>query len=167
MRKKISATKNVAILLALLALAAIPAVSAQPETPIARIASMGAGVMWVAESGAPELVLSVSGPNVAIRKVSVGGGSFSLSSVRDDGSSLPDGTYKWEIRESLPGINDGVSDPANGRDGANARPASARVEIEGRTQSGVFSIKGGFVVDSTVEEAAEGVAGSADDKESK
>ena len=138
--------------------------AAQPDASFATMTPAGASVMWETGSSAPQMVLSVTGPGVAIRQVSEGG-ALGLSLTSDDGGSLPDGTYNWEIRESFAGLNDGVYDPANGRDGVDVANASARIDIEGRVQSGVFTIKNGFVVDSTLIEATAEGAGSSAEKE--
>ena len=125
----------------------------QQEAPIATMTPAGTSVMWVAQAAAADTVLTVSGPDVAIRQLNRGGSSPTLSLSRADGSSLPDGTYTWELRESFAGINDRVSDPANGRDRVDAASAPARVEVKGRVQSGVFTVNNGLVVDDTVQEA--------------
>lgn len=154
-----------ATILMLSGLALMPAIAAQPEAELATLSPAGGSVMWEVRSSAPQMNLSVTGPGVSIRKVSEGGAGLGLSLTGDEGSPLPDGTYNWEIWESFPGVNDGVYDPANGRDGVDVASASARIDIEGRVQSGVFTIKNGFVVDSTLMEATAEGAGSSAEKE--
>jgi hypothetical protein len=153
--------------LAISGLALFPAMAAGAEAQLATMTPAGASVMWETQSSAPQMELSVTGPEVAIRQVSNGSAGLSLALTRADGTSLPDGIYNWEIRESFAGVNDGVYDPANGRDAVDAASAQGRIHVEGRAQSGVFSIKNGFLVDSTVaEEAAHETAASAE-KESQ
>lgn len=159
MKSKIATARGLAVGLALSCLASLPAVAA---TPLATLASAGAAVFWETSSDAPELRLSVAGPDTTIQRISRGGSPLSLSLTGADGASLPDGTYKWEIRESYAGVNDNVYDPYNGRDQVDAASAQSRIEVRGRIESGAFTIKNGFVVDRTlVEESA------ADEKEAR
>lgn len=152
-------TRGLAVGLALSCLGSLPVVAA---APLATLTSAGTAVLWETQSDAPELRLSVAGPEFSIQKVSPGGSPLSLSLTGADGASLPDGTYKWEIRESYAGLNDNVYDPYNGRDQVEAASANARIEVHGRVESGVFTIKNGFVVDSTLVEE-----GTADQKEAR
>jgi len=158
MNKILRNARAMALCLALPALAGTPVGAAQPDAEFAKLSPEGAAVVWEIQSNAPEAVLSVSGPDVAIRQTSLGGSSLDLALIRADGSLLPDGTYAWEIRESYPGMNDSVYDPYNGRNSVEKASASTPIDIRGRVQSGVFTIKNGSVVDSTVveEDASEG-----------
>jgi len=147
-----SLSRGLAMVLALSGLALIPVAAAQPEASFATMVSAGTSVYWTTAESSGELSLSVTGPGFAVQQVSAGDGSPSMTLTRGDGNPLLDGIYNWEIHESFPGINDGVYEPANGRDVA-APSAQRPVVIEGRVASGVFTIKNGFVVDSTVTEA--------------
>jgi hypothetical protein len=167
MKRTTTISKLLAMHLAISGLALLPVMAAGAEAQLATMTPAGASVMWETQSSAPQMELSVTGPGVAIRQVRNGGAGLSLSLTRADGTSLPDGTYNWEIRESCAGLNDGVYDPANGRDAADAASTQARIHVEGRVQSGVFSIKNGFLVDSSLkEETAQETAASAE-KESQ
>ena len=166
----IKASRNpraVALCLTLSALAWLPLEGAQPDADFATLTPAGASVMWDLQSDAPEALLSVTGPAVAIRQTSRGGASLDLALTRADGSLLPDGTYNWEIRESYPGINDGAYDPYNGRDSVERTSASTRIDIRGRVQSGVFTIKNGLLVDSTLTEESAPESSAADGKEAQ
>ena len=162
-----SISKVLVMALALSGPALLPVLAAQPEAGLATMTPAGASVLWDTASNAPQLVLSVTGPGVAIRQVSEGGGGLGLSLAGDDGGSLPDGTYNWEIRESFPGLNEGVYDPANGRDAVDAVSATQRIEVEGRVQSGVFTLLNGSVVDSTLVEDTSPEVGAATDRENQ
>jgi len=153
--------------LAISGLALLPVVAAHAEAQLATMTPAGASVMWETQSSAPQMELSVTGPGVAIRQIGNGGAGLSLALTRADGTSLPDGIYNWEIRESFAGLNDGVYDPANGRDAVDATSAQSRIHVEGRAQSGVFSIKNGFLVDSSVTEETAQETAAAAEKESQ
>ena len=167
MKRTTSISKLLAMHLAISGLALLPVMAAGAEAQLATMTPAGASVLWETQSSAPQIQLSVTGPEVAIRQLSNGGAGLSLSLTRADGTSMPDGIYNWEIRESYVGLNDGVYDPANGRDAVDAASAQARVHVEGRVQSGVFSIKNGLLVDSAVTEESAQDAGTAADKESQ
>ena len=167
MKRTTRISKLLAMHLAISGLALLPVVAAHAETQLATMTPAGASVMWETHSSAPQLQLTVTGPEVAIRQVSNGGAGLSLSLTRADGTSMPDGIYNWEIRESYAGLNDGVYDPANGRDGVDAASAQARIPVEGRVQSGVFSIKNGFLVDSSLKEETAQDSAAAAEKESQ
>lgn len=136
--------------LALSCLVSLPIFSAEP---MATMSAAGAGVHWDTRSEAPELRLSVAGPETHIQRVSRSGGPLSLSLTGADGTALPDGLYKWEIRESYAGLNDNVYDPYNGRGQVDAATSDSKIEVHGRVESGVFTVKNGFVVDSALEES--------------
>jgi len=166
MKRHFSISRGAMMLVALSGLAVMPAVAAQPEAPFATMGSAGASLYWAMEASSGELVLSVNGPGLEMRQVSAPGESPSMTLTRGDGKPFLDGLYKWEIRESFPGVNDGVYDPANGRDAAGSPSARGPVVIRGRVDSGVFTIRNGFVVDSTATEAAEPAKTAGADKES-
>ena len=149
MRNSANVSRAVAIVIAVAGLTALPVAAA---TPLASLNAAGATLHWDIQSAAPELQLSVAGPDVSIRETSRGGSALSLSLNRANGPSLPDGTYKWEIRESFAGVNDNVYDPFNGRDQVDAASADSKIEVDGRVERGVFTIKNGLVVDSTLVE---------------
>jgi hypothetical protein len=140
------------MLVALVAAVVAGAALAEPTAPIATMTPAGTSVMWVVDAGTENTVLTVSGQSVEIRRKNVRGTSPMLSLLQPDGSSLPDGTYTWELRESFAGLNDGVHDPENGRIAADPATAPARVEVEGKVQSGSFTVKNGLVIDSTLAE---------------
>lgn len=149
MRNSPHVSRALAIVIVLGGLTALPVAAA---TPLASLNAAGAALHWDIQSAAPELQLSVAGPDVSIRQTSRGGSALSLSLNRPDGASLPDGTYKWEIRESFAGVNDNVYDPYNGRDQVDAASADSKIDVRGRVEFGVFTIKNGLVVDSTLVE---------------
>jgi len=165
MKRSLRIVKGAMIFLALYGLASMPAIAEQPEAEFATMASAGTSVYWKTTASSGELSLSVTGPGFALRQVSAAGESPSMTLTRGDGNPLLDGIYNWEIRESFPGINDGVYDPANGREGAGTPSARGPVAIKGRVDSGVFTIKNGFVVDSTATEAVEPAKTAGADKE--
>ncbi len=167
MMRTTTISKLLAMHLAISGLALLPAVAAHAEAQLATMTPAGASVMWETQSSAPQIQLSVTGPEVAIRQVSNSGAGLSLSLTRADGTSMPDGTYNWEIRESFAGLNDGVYDPANGRDAVDAASTQARIPVEGRVQSGVFSIKSGLLVDSSLKEETAQDSAAAAEKESQ
>jgi hypothetical protein len=166
MNREFSTSRGAIMGLALCSLAVMPAVAATPEAPFATMGSAGSSLYWTTEASSGELVLSVNGPGFEMRQVSAPGESPSVTLTRGDGDPLLDGLYKWEIRESFPGVNDGVYDPANGRDGAGSPSTRGPVAIRGRVDSGVFTIRNGFVVDGTASEAAEPANTAGADKES-
>ena len=166
MKRDFSIPRGAILWLALSGLAVVPAVVAQPEAPFATMGSAGASLYWTTAPTSGELILSVNGPGLEMRQVSAPGESPSLTMSTGDGNPLLDGTYKWEIRESFPGINDGVYDPANGRDGSGSRSTRRPVAIQGRVDSGVFSVRDGFVVDSAATEEPGSAEAAGADKES-
>lgn len=143
-------------LVALVAAAAVGAAWAEPEAPIATMTPAGTSVMWVVDAGTENTILTVSGQSVEIRQENGGGAIPVLRLLQDDGKALPDGTYTWELRESFAGLNDGVYDPANGRDQVDPATAPTRVVVEGKVQSGTFSVQNGLVVDGSLTEPAGG-----------
>ena len=130
------------------------AIMAQPGADLATLTPAGASVTWALQPGAGATELSVSGNGVDIRRTFERGENVVVTLARGDGTALPDGIFTWELTESLGGVNDGVRDPENGREGAADGTGHERVESVGRVQSGSFSIAGGFVVDDTLEEAS-------------
>jgi hypothetical protein len=160
-------SRALVIALALSGPVLVPAAVASPGAELATLTTAGASVSWATTSNAPQLVLTLTGPGVAIQQVSEGGGGLDLSLTGDDGSSLPDGTYNWEIRESYPGLNDGVYDPANGRDAVDPASAQERIEVVGRVESGVFTILYGSVVDSALVEEGSPDGGPTGDEENR
>jgi hypothetical protein len=129
------------------------AVSAQ-QADLAAFAPAGASVTWALQPGAGATELTISGEGVDIRRAFDRGENVVVNLARSDGEALPDGIYMWELSESLGGVNDGVRDPENGRDGVAESAQRERVYGVGRVQSGSFSIQGGFIVDNTLEEAS-------------
>ena len=113
----------------------------------------GTSAMWIAQPGVGESILSVKGEDVQIRQQVRAGASPVVSLARPDGSTLPDGTYLWELSEAFAGINDAVWDPANGRNTEAHNEARQRTEINGRVQRGAFTVKDGLLVDNSLKEA--------------
>ncbi len=165
MKRLFSRTGTAMMWVALGAVAAVPAAASEPGAPFARLIAAGSAVYWTTAPTGAEISLSVTGPAFAMRQVSAPGENPSMVLLATDGSPLADGVYNWEIRESFPGINDGVADPVNGRDGDAGQEARARVPIQGRVDSGVFTIKNGVVVDSGVSEISSPEAEGASGKE--
>lgn len=165
MKREFSWIRFTMIWVVLTALTAMSADATESGDSFATMTSAGTTLYWTTAQTGAELSLSVTGPAFAMQRISGSGESPSLTLAAADGSPLVDGIYNWEIRESFPGVNDGVSDPINGRDADTAQSAQRRVPIQGRVESGVFTIKNGLVIDSAIsEEDAQNVE-SASDKE--
>jgi hypothetical protein len=142
--------------LALVLLLAVAPVSGAENRgdSLAAVSALGDQVAWVPQSGAGRFLLVVSGPGVDFAQRFDGDApAFSLFDER--GNSLPDGIYKWELREEMAPVNDRVRDPENGREGAEGA-GTRRTEFAGRIQSGSFAVVNGGLAESGVTEAEAG-----------
>jgi hypothetical protein len=148
--------------LAVCLLALAPAVASEEHpTELARMAPSGGNILWLLEANVERLALTVSGGEELIQKSFGRGEVPTLALQREQGGPFPDGVYSWELREEFEPVNDRVHDPANGRDSVDPSSAPQRVTLEGRVQSGTFTVRNGAVVAPDVEEPS---SRSADDE---
>ena len=140
--KKRSFAIQAAALASLALLAVLPAAGAER----AAMSVLGGAIAWAPQGNSERYELRVSGPGVQSLQRFEGGEAPVFNLVDDEGEALADGSYTWQLRGQMAPVNDGVYDPANGRDGSSAerRPPTTGSRW---LDFGAFTVANGAVVD--------------------
>ncbi len=146
-KKKSYAIQAVAFV-SLVLLAVLPAAGADR----AAMSVLGGEIAWAQQGSSDRSELRVSGPEVQFLQRFDAGEIAVFSLVDAEGEALADGTYVWQLRAQMAPVNDGVYDPANGRNGASAERRSPTV-APAWVDWGAFTIENGAVLDPNVDEA--------------
>jgi len=139
-------------LVCLMALASLTA-SAQGlggEEPTVAVAEHGGSVSFSPRASFDRMTLTVAGQDSVFEQSFKSGQTASFAPVDQEGYALPDGTYKWEIVASR--RLEGVKALKDGEPSPDGRTVEAAPATRGPRQSGVFTIKGGAIVDSSLVE---------------
>lgn len=134
-------------------LAATPAdAQREPTQEVATMVASPGALSWAPRVSYDEMALTVAGNGFATSLIFTRGESPSFAPVDAEGYTLPDGTYNWEIRVSPDRLEMDTSAFSNGKVSADGRQMEAATMPRGQIQSGVFTIKNGAIVDSTLVE---------------
>jgi len=138
------------VLALVVALAAGPATAMEGRgDAMTSMSFLGAEVAWAPSGEVGLLMLRVAGPSTDLEERFSGGAAPVFSLFDEHGEARADGTYNWELREEVEGLNSRVRDGANGRD-LDAHDSSDRIDFSGRFQWGVFTIENGALVDASL-----------------
>ncbi|MCP4202238.1 MAG: hypothetical protein GY769_09910 [bacterium] len=145
-------------LVALLVLAALPAQSAQAQLiggdqQVATMAIHGGSISFAPKISFEEMTLTVAGRGHVSKQSFRSGETASFAPVDQEGFQLPDGTYKWELVVSPRPQDLNPAAFRSGKVSADGRMMEMAAAPKGQRQFGVFTIKGGVMVDPNLVEA--------------
>jgi hypothetical protein len=120
------------------------------EEPMVAMSVHGGSVSFSPRVGFDRMTLTVVGMGHVFRQIASSGEAVSFAPVDQEGYSLPDGTYNWEIVASSR-LEDASPDTA-GATPKDGRTVEANPGPRGPRDSGVFTIKNGSIVDASVVE---------------
>jgi hypothetical protein len=142
-RKRRVASRTAQAVARLSGLVLVAAVVVVPGAAIAQWATLqtgSSGLVWSPMANTNGLVLTVSGAGHWIRKEFGPGEGASFALVDEEGSPLPDGVYKWEIRAV-------IARPGLSRDSEQGGPLSASAGAGLPAESGAFRILHGSLME--------------------